>query len=134
MDDVFKSINKVTRTEQQMKAYNEAMYDSVSHVATENINEVSKGKYHQPRTPSKTYYGSHSRPHNNPHFGSPCFINIHQFSRNQGRSQFSHAQNNVKCYYCKGAHHVRDCDKFMQDKAKYKLKPLTQYKNARTRS
>ena len=37
MYDVFKSINKVTRTEERMKAYNEPMYDSVSHVATERI-------------------------------------------------------------------------------------------------
>ena len=26
------------------------------------------------------------------------------------------------CYYCNGKHHIRDCNKFTQDKAKYKLK------------
>ena len=46
MADVFKSINKLTWTKEQMKAYNESIYDSVSHVATERINEVSKGKDH----------------------------------------------------------------------------------------
>ena len=45
MEDVFKSINSITRTEEQMKAYNESMYDFTSHVATERINEVSHGKY-----------------------------------------------------------------------------------------
>ena len=50
MEDNFKSINKVTRTEEQAKAYNEPMYDSVSHVATKKINEVSQGKYSQTRT------------------------------------------------------------------------------------
>ena len=121
MKDVFKSINKVTRTEEQTKAYNEPMYDAVSHVATERINEVSQGKYHQPRTPSKMY-GSHFRPSNNSHFSSPCGTNSHQISRNQGRPQFSHTHTNIKCYYCKGEHCIRDCNKFMQDKAKFKLK------------
>ena len=46
MEDVFESINKVTRTGEQTKAYNEPMYNSVSHMATERISEVSKGKYH----------------------------------------------------------------------------------------
>ena len=35
MEDVFKSINKVTMTEEWTKAYNEPIYDSISHVATE---------------------------------------------------------------------------------------------------
>ena len=119
----FKSTNKVTRTEEQLKGYNEPMYDSVSHVATERINEVSHGKYSKPRTLSKTYNGLHFISHNNSHFDTPDITNNHQFSRNHGRSQFSHSQNNLKCYYCKGKHYIRDCDKFTQDKDKYKLKP-----------
>ena len=122
MEHVFKSINKVTRTEEQMKAYHEPVYDFVSHVATERINEVSHGKYFKPRTPSKAYNGPHFRLHNNSHFGTPCITNSHQFSRNHGRSQFSHGQNNLKCHYCEGKHCIRDYDRFMQDKAKYKLK------------
>ena len=73
MDEVFKSINKVTRTEEKMKANNEPMYDSVSHMALERMNEVSQGKYHQPRTPSKTYNTSHFRPHNNSFYQSTCY-------------------------------------------------------------
>ena len=30
----------------------------------------------------------------------------------------------MKCYYCEGEHHIRDCDKFTKDKAKYKLKTV----------
>ena len=122
MDDGLKSMNKVTRIEEQTKAYNELMYDAVSHVATERISEVSQGKYHQPRMPSKAYTGSHFRPHNNSQFSSPHGTNSHQISRNQGIPQFSHTHTNIKCYYCKGKHHIRDCNKFMQDKAKFKLK------------
>ena len=70
MEDVFKSINKLTRTEEQMKAYNEPMYDSVSHVATERINEVSQGRHSKARTPNKVYNGLHFRTHNNSHFGT----------------------------------------------------------------
>ena len=70
MDDVFKSINKVTRTEEVMKAYNEPMCDSVSHVATERANEVSQGKYSKPKIPGKTYNGPHFRPHTSSHFNT----------------------------------------------------------------
>ena len=122
MNDVFKCINKITRTEEQMKAYNEPMYDSVSHMATERINEVSQGEYSKPKTPSKIYNGPHFRPCNNSHFDTPGVTNSHQCSRNHGRSQFSHSQNSLKCYCCEGKHHSRDCDKFTQDKVKYKLK------------
>ena len=81
MDDVFKSINTVTQTIERMKAYNEPMYNSVSHVAIERINELSHSKYHQPRIPSKTYNGSHFRPHNNSHFSSLQDTSSQQFSR-----------------------------------------------------
>ena len=80
LEDVFKSINKVTRSEEQMKAYNEPIYDSVSHVATERTNEVSHGKYSKPRRPGKTY--------NSSHFRTQC--NNKQFSRNQGKPQYNH--------------------------------------------
>ena len=44
MDNLFKSINKATRTEEQPKAYSEPMYNSVSHVATERINGGESGQ------------------------------------------------------------------------------------------
>ena len=121
-DNIFKSINKVTGTKEWTKAYNEPMYNSESYVTTERINEVSQGKYFKPKKCSKTYNDPHFRPHNNSHFDTPCITNRHQFSRNHGRSQFSHGQNNLKCYICKGEHCIRDCTMFTEDKAKYKLK------------
>ena len=45
MEDVFKSINKITRTKEHTKAYIQPIFNSVSQVATESINEVSHGKY-----------------------------------------------------------------------------------------
>ena len=100
------------------------MYDSVSHVAMERINEVSQGKYHKPRIPSKTYNGSHFRSHSNSHFSSPHATSSQQFSRNQGRPQFSHTHSNIKCCYCKGKHCIRECDKYSWDKSKSKLKTV----------
>ena len=38
----------------------------------------------------------------------------------------------MKCYYCEGEHHIKDCKKFTRDKAKYKLKTVDltkQYKS-----
>ena len=42
---VFKSINRITRTDEQTKAYNDPMYDYISQVSSETINEVSHGMY-----------------------------------------------------------------------------------------
>ena len=44
MEDLFKSINNITTTKEQTKAYNEPMYISISQVAIERINEGSYGK------------------------------------------------------------------------------------------
>ena len=91
-------------------------------MAIERINEVSQVEYSKPRTPSKAYNGPHFRPYNNLHFGTPHDTNSHQLNRNHGRSQYSCGWSNLNCYYCKGQQSIRDCDKFTQDKAKYKLK------------
>ena len=112
MEDVFKSINKITRIEEQTKAYHEPKYDAISQVSTERIHEVSYGKYNTPKTPHKLY--------NSSHFRTPC--NNNQFNRNQGKPQYSCAPSKLKCYYCKGKHIINECEKFKWDKAKYKLK------------
>ena len=46
---------------------------------------------------------------------SPSDQNSHQ--PNQG-------QRKMKCYYFEGEHHIKDCEKFTRDKAKYKLKTM----------
>ena len=122
MEDIFKSINRITRTKEWTESYNEPIYDSISQVATERINEVSHGKYSKWRTPSKAYKSPHFSPHNSSHFRSPCNINSHQLNRNHRSPQYNHNQNIPKCYYCKGEHHIRDLDMFKWDKVQYKLK------------
>ena len=52
MEDVFKSINMITRTEEQKKAYHELKYYAISQVSTEKIHEVSYGKNNTPKTTS----------------------------------------------------------------------------------
>ena len=41
MEDVYKSINKITKTDAHTKAYHEPRYDTISEVATEGVNEVN---------------------------------------------------------------------------------------------
>ena len=77
MEDVFKSINRITRTEEWMRAYHELKYNSISQVSTEKNHKVSHRNYKTPKTLNKSYNGSH--------FRSPC--NSNQFSRNQGKPQ-----------------------------------------------
>ena len=63
------------------------------------------------KTPHKSYNSFHSRtPHNN-----------NQFNRKQGKQQYNCVPSKLKCYYCKGEH-IKECRKFRQDRAKYKLK------------
>ena len=51
-EDVFKSINKITRTEEHTKANHEPKYDAISQVTIEKIHEVSYGKYNAPKNTS----------------------------------------------------------------------------------
>ena len=101
MEEFFKSINKITRTEEQTKASHDPKYDAISQVSTEKIQEVSYGKYNTPKTPDKSY--------NSSHFRTPC--NNNQFNRNQGKPQYNHIPSKLKCYYCKGKHIIKECKK-----------------------
>ena len=44
MEDVYKSINKITKTDACTKAYHEPRYDTISDVATEKVNEVNSNR------------------------------------------------------------------------------------------
>ena len=71
---------------------------------------------------NKTYNGpqhrlqadSSFRSSNRKHNSQPC--------RDQGSYQPNPGQRKLMCYYCEGKHHIRDCEKFTKDKAKYMLK------------
>ena len=41
MQDVYNRINKITKTEAHTKAYHEPRYDTISEVATEEVNKVN---------------------------------------------------------------------------------------------
>ena len=87
MGDVFKSINRSTRTEEWIQAYHEPKYDSISQLSTEKIHEVSYGKYNTPKTPYKSY--------NRSHFRSQC--NSNQFNGDQEKPQYNHIPSKPKC-------------------------------------
>ena len=92
MEDIFKSINRITRTDMHAKAYLEPRYNSISEVMTEEIQEVSysKGKRHY--SYDKLHNGSDfSKQHNNsPH------------NRYQSNSHSHQTPTEMKCYYCDG--------------------------------
>ena len=62
LENVYKNINKITKSDACTKAYHEPRYDTISEVATEEVNEVSynKGKKKQ-NTYDKSYSSSNFR-------------------------------------------------------------------------
>ena len=76
MEDVCKSINKITKTNAHTKAYHEARYDTISEMAAEGVNEVNYNRVKKPNTYEKSNNSSNFR---NQYNGS-------QDNRNQGTS------------------------------------------------
>ena len=111
MEDVYKSINRITKTDAQTKAYHEPRYDSISEVTTEEVNEVSYNRGKKQYTYDKSHNSSNFRKQYN---GSP-------YNRYQGNSHSYWTPVKVKCYYCDGEHHINEFEKFKKDKAKYNL-------------
>ena len=111
MEDVYKSINRITKTDACTKAYHEPRYDSISELTTEEVNEVSYNT-------GKSQY-SYDKSHNSSNFrkqynGSP-------YNRYWGDSHSYWAPIKVKCYYCNGEHCINECEKFKKDEDKYNL-------------
>ena len=101
MEDIYRSINRITKTDAHTKAYHEPRYDSVSEVTTEGINEVSYNR-------AKKQY-SYDKSHNSFNFRKQYNGSPH--SRYQGNSHSHQAPMKVKCYYCNGEHCIDECEK-----------------------
>ena len=96
----------MTKTDAHTKAYHEPRYDTISEVATEEVNEVSYNKGKKQNTYDKS--------HNSSNFRS-------QYNRNQYSSHSNQAPVKVKCYYCDGKYHINECEKLMKGKVRYNL-------------
>ena len=122
MEDVFQTINHITRTEEKTKAYYEPNFEPMPQVSKERVHEVCFSKYTKPNSPVKAYnnsqhnnqYSSNSRNGSKQHSG--------HFHVDQCRHQYKHRPGKLECYYCEGEHLFRGCEKFSKDNAKYNLK------------
>ena len=81
MENVYKSINKITKTDACTKTYHEPSYDTISEVATDKVNKVSYNRGKK----QNTYGISHN-----------CYnfryqYNGSQYNRNQGNSHSNQA-------------------------------------------
>ena len=110
MEDVYKSINRITRNEARTKAYQELSYDSISEVLTEGIHEVSYNK-------GKRY--SYDKSHNSSTFRKQHSNSPHH--RYQSRTQSYQTSTKMQCHYCEGEHSINVCKTFKKDKDKYSL-------------
>ena len=109
MEDIYRTINRITNTDACTKAYHGPRYNSISDMTTEGINEVSYNR-------GKKQY-SYDKSHNSSNFRkqyicSPC-------NRDQNNSHSYWAPIKVKCYFCNSEHCIDECEKFKKDKDKY---------------
>ena len=109
IEDIYRSISRITKTDAHMKTLHEPRYNSISEVMTEGINEVSYNKGKRQYSYDKSHNSSNFRKQNN---GSP-------HKRYQGNSHSYQTPIKVKCYYHDGKHCIDDCKKFKKDKDKY---------------
>ena len=121
MEDVFNIINCISRTEDRSKVYSEPHFKSVPQVTKKWVQEVSMGKNPGQNPTHKTYNGpSHRLQYISSFRGSSSS----QPHRNHSSYQPNQSLRKMKCYYCEGEHSIKDCKKFMRDKAKYKCKTV----------
>ena len=124
MEDVFNTISYKARMEDRNKIYSELNFKSVPQLPKEGVQEVSMGKYPGQNPTTKTYNGPNHRSKLTlvSAIGNITTTgNVSQPHRVQDSYQANHGQRKLMCYYCEGEHHIRDCEKFTKDKAKYKL-------------
>ena len=99
-------------------------FEWVPQVAKEWVQAICTGKYPGQNTTNKTY--------NDPNMGhsivlvpgTGAVVGNTIANPNQSSYHPKQGQRKMKCYYCEGEHHIRDCKKFTKDKAKYKLKTV----------
>ena len=111
MEDVFKSINQITKTNAHTQAYHESMYDAISEVSTEEIHKVSykKGKRQYSYDNLQNSFNFRKQNNSSPH------------NRYTDNSHSHGTPTKMKWYYCEGEYCINECEKFKKDKDKYNL-------------
>ena len=97
-------------------------FKSVSQTSREWVHKVSVCKYTRQNSSSTAYNGPKCRIPLALIFRSGDKQYSKQPCRDWGSYQCNWGPRKLVCYYCKGEHCIRDCKKFLKDKAKYQLK------------
>ena len=101
MEDVYRSINQITKNEVRTRAYQEPWYKFISEVLSDCIHEVSynRGKrfsYNKP-CDSSIYRKQHDN---------------NTYQRYQPNTHPYPMSTKMQSYYCEGEHSTDTCDKF----------------------
>ena len=113
MEDVFNTIDHISRTEDRNKIYLKSNFELVPHITKKWVQEVSTGKNPGQNPTHKTYDGPSHRSQYSYSFRDRGSSSS-QPHRSHSSYQPNKSQRKMKCYYCEGEHHVKDCNKFCQ--------------------
>ena len=121
--------------EERSKAYHQPENDSVSPVPINRVHQISMpNSYAKQRSslPNCSYSNTQHNPRNSSTSRSVHKSSSHQYSKDQGRPQYNCTHLTLfKCYYFEGDHHLKSCNKFSKDKAKYKLKSADMFQKCK---
>ena len=115
MEDVFQTIDCVTRSEEQYRAFFNHNLETLMPVI--QVNEVSIGK--------ATWQYKSDHPNNGqPHpaqFNNTFRENNRQsrglFRKSPGQQAYKHGPRKIVCYYCEGKHLIKDCVKVAKERS-----------------
>ena len=120
MEDVFQTMDHVTRFQQQNKAFFKPDFETVQLVI--QVNEVNYSK----ATRNNMYqWSNNGQPH--PAWFSNNFRDTNRHPRGSlkkglGQPHYKHSPKKLTCYYCQGEHMVKDCIKLAKEKSRDKQK------------
>ena len=130
MEDVFQTIECITRSKEQYGAFLNPNLETMQPVVQVNELSYSKANWH-----SKCDQSNSGQPH--PVWFSNNFrdTNRHQrglFKKSPGQQHYKHSPRKLTCYYCEWEHLVKDCIKLAKEKSRDKQKDTAvarHYKN-----
>ena len=120
MEDVFKIINWVTRSEKQNRAFFKPNFKTVQPVT--QVNEVNYGKTNRHNMLDQSYNGQHHQVWFSKNFRDTNRHPRALFKKGQRQLHYKHGPRKITCYYCEGEHMVKDCIKCAKEKSRDKQK------------
>ena len=102
MEDVFQTINHITKTGEMTKVYSEPNFEPVPQMSKERIHEVSFGRYTKPNSPIKTFsINSQCNTRYSYNFTDGSKHHSGQLHKDQSKQHYNtHWPRKVECYYC----------------------------------